>query len=276
MALEVRRRRVGSGDKAVEIVDVLGRLDAPGSALLRSKVQEALKEGSPRIAVNLSDCIEIHREMIGTFHSLGRACLRAGGKLVLFGQKGDIYEYLKRFADTALAPWFGSEREGIVALGGEVPPEKDEVEEGETPAVVALGSDPVFMAVFWKLSTLGGKPVAKFDNIAGGTEFLGRRPIHSVIMDTRLPAHDIARFIRQVRTSPKLRRIGIFLVGPASQVSQIRTLVEEGADRFVPLMFQGEEILARLEDRQAFFKRLKDAYDRFDARFEGGTGSNSK
>jgi len=266
MALDVRRRRIGSGNKAVELLDVIGRLDAPGSALLRSKVQEALKDNSVKIGINLAECVEIHREMIGTFHSLGRACERAGGKLVLFGQKGDVYEYIKRFSDSSIVPWFETEQEGVVALGGEVLEEKESEDTRDKPAVAVIGKDAVFTALFWKLSALGGRPIAKFDAIEQATDFIERHSMHSVVVDSKIPMHDIARFIRQIRINPRLRSMGIFIVGPASHVSQIRVLIEEGADRFVPIMFQGEEILSRLEDRQIFFGRLKEAYDSFDAR----------
>lgn len=265
MALEVRRRRSGSGDRAVEVIDVIGRLDTPGAAMLRSKVQEALKEGSSRIGINLSECVEIHRETIGTFHSLGRACNRTEGRLVLFGMKGDVAEYVRRFADKDLAQWYDIERDAIIALGGEVAPEIEEEGEKETPAVVALGKDQIFRGIFWKLNVLGGRPVAKFDNIEGAEDFLGRRSVHSLLIDTHIPMHEITQLVRKVRTNPKLKFAGIFPVGPPSHISTGRLLVEEGADIFVPLSFSGEEIAAML-DPQTFFARLKDVYERFDAR----------
>ena len=223
MALEVRRRRIGAGDRAVEIIDVIGRLDTPGAAALRSKVQEVLKEGLPRVGINLSECVEIHREMIGTFHSLGRACSRAGGRLVLFGMKGDVAEYVRRFADKDLVPWHEMERDTIIALGGEVPVETKEEEEKEKPAVIALGSDQIFKRIFWKLNALGGRPVAKFDNIEGAEDFLGRRNIHSLLIDTHLPTHDIIQLIRKIRTTPKIRNIGIFLL-PMSKKRRKRVI----------------------------------------------------
>ncbi len=274
MALEVRRRRQGAGERAIEIIDVAGRLDAPGAAMLRTTVQKALKEGSARIAINLVDCVEIHREMMGTFHSLGRACQRAGGGFVLFGQKDDVYEYIRRFADKRLAPWHELERDAILALGGVIEPEKEKGAE-ELAIVVALGANPLFRGIFWKLNTLGGRPVAKFDSIASSTELLARRPIHSLIVDTGLGAHELAQLVRQIRANSRLRGIGIFPVGPPSQKTIGRTLEGEGADRFVPLVFNGEEIAANLDTR-AFFARLKDAYDRFDAQARGREISESQ
>jgi len=266
MALEVRRRRIGSGERAVEIVDIVGRLDAPGSALLRSAVQEALKEGSPRVAINLSDCIEIHRETVGTLHSLGRACKRAGGHLAVFGAKGDVYEYIKTFSDRSLAPWFDSERDAVTGLGGDIKPEPQpgEAVEKEPDLVVALGTDRVFRTLFWKLGKLGGRPVAKFDNIGAAADYITRRKVHSVIVDISLPPHDVAGFIRRLKMSKETRGIGIFLVGPPSVRSVGWILAGEGADKFVPYVFSGEEISSKLEAR-AFFQRLKEAYDRFDA-----------
>jgi anti-anti-sigma regulatory factor len=265
MAFEVRRRRIGSGDRAVEIVDVVGRLDAPGSALLRTSIQQALKEGSARIAVNLSECREIQREVIGTLHSLGRACKRANGGLAIFGAKDDVLEYMKRFGDRELAPWFDTENEAIVSLGGEVIEEPGEDEEQETPVVVAIGSSDPFRRSFWKLNTLGGKPVAKFDNTESAHEFIRRRNVHSVIIDTSLNPHNTARLVRQLRTYPETRQIGIFIVGPPTGRNIGRSLIGEGADNFVPLVFSGEEIAAKLDIR-AFFTRLKEAYDRYEAK----------
>jgi CheY-like chemotaxis protein/anti-anti-sigma regulatory factor len=264
MALEVRRRRIGPGDRAVEILDIVGRLDTPGAALLRSSVQDALREGSSRIALNLSDCVEIHRETVGTLHSLGRACNRAGGKLVIFGAAGDVYEYIKTFTDPGLVPWHETENEAITALGGRVVPAQVDQAGEEPPAVVALGSDDVFRKVFWKLGALGGRPVAKFDSIEAAMDFMRRRPVHSVIIDAKLPQYDVIALVRQIRTTPEIRGMGIFAVGPPSMRGRGRTILEEGADNFVPLVFTGEEIVAKL-DLRAFFSRLKEAYDRFDA-----------
>lgn len=265
MTLDVRRRRTGGGDKAIEILDVVGRLDTPGAALLRSTVQEVLKEGLPRIAVNLADCIEIHREMMGTFHSLGRACMRAGGNLAIFGATGDVYEYVKKFSDPELVIWHLEERKAIVALGGEVEPEKEEPGEDEIPTVIALGSDKIFKALFWKLTKLGGKPVAKFDNIESCEDYIARRPVHSLLVDTSQDTYEITRFIRQVTSSPKLRHIGIFAVGPPSQLKTGRLMVQEGARQFIPYPFDGEEIMVKL-DAKKFFRGLKDVYERFNAK----------
>ncbi len=262
MAVEIRSRRIGSGDQAVEIIDVIGRLDAPGSALLRSTVQEKLKEGMPRVAVNFSECIEINKENINTLHSLGRACQRAGGKLVLYGAAGDVDAYIRKYADKTLAPWFEWEREAIIDLGGEVAPEPGDGEE-EPPVVVALGADPIFRKIFWQLSRLGGRAIAKFDNISSTEDFLKRRQIHSIIIDTGLSSHEIAKLIRRLRTTPKLKNAGIFLVGPPSQRNIGRSLILEGADNFIPFIFTGEEIAAKF-DARTFFQRLKDAYDRFE------------
>jgi len=265
MALEVRRRRIGSGDRAVEIVDVVGRLDAPGSALLRSSIQQALKEGSSRIAVNLTNCREIQREVIGTLHSLGRACRRAEGGLAIFGAKDDVLEYIKRFGDSDLAPWFEAEKEAIINLGGEVADEPAEGEEREAAVTVALGSSEMFRKVFWKLNTLGGKAVAKFDNPEAAHEYIKRRNVHSVIIDTSLNTHNTSRLVRQLRTYPETRQMGIFIVGPPSGRNIGRSLIGEGADNFIPLVFSGEEIAAKLDIR-AFFTRLKEAYDRYETR----------
>jgi hypothetical protein len=265
MALEARRRRIGGGERAIEIVDLVGRLDMPGAALLRNTVQEVLKEGCPRIAVNMAECVEIHREMMGTFHSLGRACIRAGGGLALFAATGDVLEYIRRFGDKSLAPWFGDEKAAVAALGGHVEPEAPKESESERPSVVAIGSDAVFRAVFWKLTALGGRPIAKFDSIAGARDYMARKTIHSILLDSKLSPHEIARFLRELRINSKLKAIGIFIIGPPSQLWTGRSLVQEGADSYVPLSFTGEEIEAKL-DARTFFTRLKEIYDRFDAR----------
>lgn len=271
MALDVHRRRVGSGDHAVEIVDAVGRLDAPGAAILRSTIQQILKESCPRIGINLAECVEIHREMVGTFHSLARACQRAGGGLALFGQAGDVSEYIKRFADAELVSWYERESEAVVALGGKA--EAEEPREGgeEPPAVVAVGDAAIFRGVFWKLGKLGGRPVAKFDSIEACFDYINRRPVHSVIIDSGMPAQDTARLVRQIRASARLRSIGVFVVGIPSQKTTGRALVGEGADAFVPLVFSGEEIAAKLDSR-AFFAGLKEAYERFDTRAEAKEG----
>ncbi|MFH1675489.1 MAG: STAS domain-containing protein [bacterium] len=266
MALEVRRRRTGAGDRAVEIIDIVGRLDMPGSALLRSAVQDILKEGFPRIALNLANCVEIHREMIGTFHSLGRACHRAGGNLALFGQKGDVLEYIKRFGDTSLAPWYDREREAIVALGGEVeaegtPKSGEEVK----PLVVILGSDSMFRGVFRTFERIGGKPVVMYDNTDACAEFIFGKHIHSLLIDATMSAHDTARLIKRIRSDAELKNTGVFIVGPPSKIGAGRALMGEGADNFIPFVFSGEEISAKF-DGKAFFTRLKDAYERYETK----------
>ena len=268
MALEVRRRRTGAGDRAVEIVDIIGRLDMPGSALLRSTMQDILKEGLPRIALNLSNCLEIHREMIGTFHSLGRACLRAGGNLALFGQTGDVLEYIKKFGDTSLAPWYDREREAIVALGGE--PEPEETSKGTVeikPIVVILGSDTIFRGVFRTFERIGGKPIVMFDNADACEEFIFGKRIHSLLIDVTMSAHDTARLIKRIRSDAELKNTGVFIVGPASKIGAGRALMSEGADNFIPFVFSGEEIAAKF-DGKAFFARLKDAYGRYETKLK--------
>jgi hypothetical protein len=265
MALEARRRRIGGGERAVEIIDLIGRLDMPGAGLLRNTVQDVLKEGCPRIAVNMAGCVEIHREMMGTFHSLGRACIRAGGGLVIFGASGDVLEYIRRFGDKTLAPWFGDEKSAVVALGGQVVEETPKESESESPNVVAIGSDPVFHAVFWKLTALGGRPIAKFDSIGSSADFLARRQIHSILIDSKLSPQEISTFIKQVRMASKLKNIGIFIIGPPSANSTGKVLLDEGADSFVTLSFAGEEIESKL-DLRTFYARLKEVYERFEVR----------
>jgi hypothetical protein len=114
---------------------------------------------------------------------------------------------------------------------------------------------------------LGGRPIAKFDTVAAGSEFMSRRAIHSVLIDGSLSALEIVALIRQVRRTSQLKGAGIFVIGVPSQRGAGRTLVEQGADNFVPLVFRGEEIPAKL-DARAFFARLKEIYARFDARSE--------
>jgi len=264
MALEVPTRRVGSGERAVEIIDVIGRLDTPGGAHLRSVVQNILKEGSPRIAVNLTKCVEIHRETTGSIHSLARACKRAGGGLVIFGASGDVHAYIKRFVDPNMAPWYEGENEAIRALGGEPLPEKADKQNADLPVVVALGTDRVFRKLFWKLGKLGGKPLAKFDDIESGLDLMTRRNVHSVIIDSFLNTHDVAKLLRRIKTSSGLRDIGIIVVGPPSMKNVGRALINDGATYFVPYVFKGEEIVANLEARE-FFNRLKEVYERFEA-----------
>jgi hypothetical protein len=265
MALEARRRRIGGGDRAIEIIDLVGRLDVPGAGLLRNTVQGILKEGSSRIAVNLAQCVEIHKEVIGTFHSLGRACIRAGGGLVIFGAAGDVNEYVKRFADKSLAPWFDDEKSAVASLGGHIEETSKKEEDVETPSIVAIGADQVFHAAFWKLTTLGGHPVAKFDSFEGSSNYISRRPIHSLLIDSTLPAQEISKFIKQIRINSKVRNVGIFIIGPPSRFSVGKLLLGEGADNFVAFYFNGEEIESKL-DLRSFFSKLKEAYERFDAR----------
>jgi len=262
MALEIRRRRVGSGDKAIEIIDVVGRLDTPGGAQLRSSVQDALKEGTPRVALNLADTKEIHKEIVGTVHSLGRACQRADGKLVMFGADGDVLEYVKTFADKELAPWFDTERDAILALGGEVEPEEDISQTDLPTVIIALGSDKLFRKVFWKLGKMGGMPLAKFDTIDAALDFIGKRKVHSIVLDLNIDLHEGARLIRLIRTTPSMRKVGIFLIGPPSKKSTGKALIQEGANYFIPYKFDGEEILSKL-DGKTFFHELKAAYGRF-------------
>jgi CheY-like chemotaxis protein len=271
MALEIRRRRIGAGERAIEIVDIIGRLDLPGAGNLRTTVQEILKEGCPRIAVNMAGCVEIHRETMGTFHSLGRACQRAGGGLVLFGATGDVFEYIRRFADRNLAPWQGDEATAIRSLGGEVEQEKPRSISDSESVVAALGTDTVFHAVFWKFPTLGGRGFVKFESVNGCLEYILTHPTHSLLVDVKLPTHDLAGLIRKIRTTPQLKKVGVFVIGPPSYKSTARALVEEGADDFVLFPFAGEEILAKL-DGKLFFDKLKDIYGRFDIRTKAKEG----
>jgi len=265
MALEIRRRRVGSGDLAIEIIEVIGRLDTPGGSQLRASVQEALKEGTPKVALDLTETKEIHKEMVGTIHSLGRACQRADGSLVIFGAMGDVLAYLETFAERSLAPWHNTERDAIIALGGEVEPEETEVSDDQPSVIIALGSDKLFRKVFWKLGKMGGMPLAKFDTIPAALDYLGKRKVHSIVLDVNIDLHEGARLIRQIRTTPAFRKVGIFIVGPTSKKTTGKAFIQEGADGFIPFKFSGEEIFAMF-DRKAFFHHLKLAYEKFEVK----------
>jgi response regulator RpfG family c-di-GMP phosphodiesterase len=171
-----------------------------------------------------------------------------------------------KVGDRNLAPFRPDEKSAITALGGQVEAEEpEEEEEPEPPVVVALGSDAIFRALFWKLSVLGGRAVAKFDTIEGGLQYLLKRNVHSVLIDASLPAHEAAKFVRQVRTTQQLKHIGLFVVGAPSRRGAARSVVEEGAHVFIPFSFTGEEIVSKL-DARAFFAKLKEVYERFDAR----------
>ena len=263
MALELRRRRIGSGDQSVNIIDVVGRLNVPGSSQLRADIQDFLKSGIPRIALNLTECVEIKKEVFGTFHSLGRACQRAGGNLIVYGAKDDPLEYIKAFLNPDLVKWSESENEAILALGGQ--PEPDESDGEDSSVIVALGSDNFFQKVFWKLNVMGKVPVAKFDSIASVTDFINRSKIHSLILDPTMSGHDLIKFIRQVKSNPKLRTTGIYIIGKPSARTLALILMNEGADYFVPFVFNGEEILSRFNSRE-FFHQLKDAFEKFETR----------
>jgi len=264
MALEIRRRRVGSGDKAVEIIDVIGRLDTPGGAQLRSAVQEALKEGTPRIAINFAETKEIHRETVGALHSLGRACQRAEGKLGIFGAEGDVLEYLKSFADPSLAPWFPDEKTAIVGVGGELEVEEQDKLNDSPDVVIALGFDNIFRKIFWKLAKMGGMPVAKFDAVPPALDYLLKRKVHSIVLDITIDLHDGAKLVRQIRTTPSIRKVGIFLVGPPSKRSTGKALLQEGADNLTLYSFSGEEIFSKFNPKP-FFHQLKEAFAKFEA-----------
>ncbi len=265
MALELRRRRIGSGDRAAEIIDVIGRLNTAGSAMLRSSLQEVLKEGSPRIAINLSELVEIKKEVFGAIHSLGRACSRAGGSLVVYGATGDPLEYVKAYIDENLVRYFETENEAVVALGGEPEPLPDETEDEGPGVVVVIGADDTFRKIFWNLGVMGGHPVAKFDNIPAAVDYAGRQKIYCILIDPSLTGHDLIRLIRQIRSNPEMRGIGIFIVGKPTSRRSAKMLLDEGADKFVPFVFKGEEIMANFDSR-TFFSSLKEAFKRYDIR----------
>ncbi|MCX6644893.1 MAG: hypothetical protein NTY09_00825 [bacterium] len=267
MALELRRRRIGAGDYAVEIIDIVGRLNVPGSSQLRSLVQDALKEGTPRVAINFSECVEVKKEAFGAFHSLGRACMRAHGNLVIYGAKDDPLEYVKKFIDTNLVKWYDSEKEAILALGGTPEPEQVYIEEitSDREAIVVIGIADIFYKVFWKLNVLGGLQVVKFDNLTSALQYLERRKVHSLIIDPTFSGHDLIRFIRHIKSSKQYMKTGIFIVGNPSSRTSAMILMNEGADNFIPFVYQGEEIFAKFDQRE-FFKRLQDIYKKFEAR----------
>lgn len=267
MALELRRRRIGAGDHAVEIIDIVGRLNMPGSSLLRSMVQDSLKEGSPRIAVNFSECVEVKKEVFGTFHSLGRACTRAGGSLAVYGARDEPIEYVKTFLDTKLVKWFETEKEAVIALGGTPDPEPVHIEETATDreSIVVIGTSEIFHKVFWKLSVLGGLQVMKFDNLTSTLQYLERRVPHSLIIDPTFSGHDLIRFIRRIKSDARYRKTGIFIVGNPSSRTGAMILMNEGADNFIPFVYQGEEVLAKFDQRE-FFRRLQDTYKRYEDR----------
>jgi hypothetical protein len=267
MALELRRRRIGAGDYAVEIVDIVGRMNVPGSSQLRALVQDILKEGTPRVAVNFSECVEIKKEVFGTFHSLARACQRAEGNLVIYGAKDDPLEYVKKFIDKKLVKWYDAEKEAVLALGGTPEPEPVNIDEtvSDRETIVVIGISEIYNKVFWKLNVLGGLQVVKFDNLTSALQYLERRKVHSLIIDPTFSGHDLIRFIRHVKSSKQYMKTGIFIVGNPSSRTSAMILMNEGADSFTPFVYQGEEVLAKFDQRE-FFKRLQDVYKKFEIR----------
>ena len=155
----------------IVILDLNGRLDVPGAAVLKSTVRDLVEEGSLLVALNFSDVDYIGMDSVGALVSIKKLITRMGGKLAIFAPKWDVREYIEKFSFEADVPLVNDESQALTALGL-----KSQERRLGDPVYLALGSSAPFKELFWKVKKLGGVPVERFELIEPAKRGMAARP----------------------------------------------------------------------------------------------------
>jgi len=243
--------------KSILILDLEGRLDIPGAALLKKMIREQMEEGSRLFALNFAKVDYIGKDTVGTIVSVKKEITRSEGKFVIFAPHWDVKEYVERFSFQADIPIFDDEPQALVALG-EVP----DVKIPGQASYLALGSSSAFKEIFWTIKRLGGIPVERFEEVQQAKQGMAQLKVGVVLLDALLPRNSAVDALRELRMEEWCRDAVILVIGPDSSRSMYNAMRDYGADDFVPIPFEREELVSSI-DKGQFFELLKRKFDLF-------------
>lgn len=249
--MHISRRKIES----ILILDLEGKLDIPGSALLKKIIREQLEEGSRLFALNFAKVEYIRKETVGTIVSLNKEVTRSEGKFVIFAPHWDVKEYVERFSFDADIPIFDDETRALEALGQKI----EERVPGES-IYLALGSSSAFKEIFWTVKKLGGVPVERYEEIEQALQGVSQCKVEVVLLDALLPQNGALQAIKELRLDECCRDAVVLVIGPDSARSMYNAMRDYGADDFVPVPFDREELVSSIDKRQ-FFELLKRKFD---------------
>ena len=81
-----------------------------------------------------------------------------------------------------------------------------------------------------------------------------------VLLDALLPQNGALQAIRELRLDECCKDSAVLVVGPDSARSMYNAMRDYGADDFVPIPFDREELVSSIDKRQ-FFELLKRKFD---------------
>ncbi len=215
-------------------------------------MREQLEEGSRLFAFNLAGVDYIAKETVGTLVSIKKEITLHEGKLAIFAPRWDIKEYIDKFSFETDVPVFDEEYDALMSLDKKVAI----AEASSGPAYVALGSSSAFKELFWTVKRLGGVMVERYEATDQAIDELSKRDVQVVLLDALMPRNAALDAVKQMRIAPNFRNSVILVIGPDSSRSMYNAMRDYGADDFVPVPFDREELVSSI-DKPQFFELLK-------------------
>ena len=142
-----------------------------------------------------------------------------------------------------------------------------EAMEGSVPAPTKLAGnilivDPAAARRWHILQVLGdlaGK-IHEASSTSEGLSILAREPIDLVLLDLRAPELGAANFCRQVRNSPAMKFLQIFVIAESENLESEVTAIEAGANEFLVAPLRDRALRARVQSNLRH-KEMVDSLD---------------
>jgi anti-sigma B factor antagonist len=249
--MQIDRRKIGE----IIILDMEGRLDIPGAALLKQMVREQLEEGSRLFALNFAKVDYIGKETVGAIVSIKSEITGSEGRMVIFAPKWDVKDYIEHFSYKSDIAVLENESGALEMLGA-----KQAGAEPQGPIYMALGSSSAFKELFWTVKRLGGVPIERYEATEQAISGTGGRSVEVILLDALMPQNEALQAVREIRLKNWGKGAVILVIGPDSSRSLYNAMHDYGADDFVPIPFDREELVSSI-DKGQFFQLLKRKFD---------------
>ena len=109
------------------------------------------------------------------------------------------------------------------------------------------------------LGDLAGK-IHEASSTSEGLSILAREPIDLVLLDLRAPEVGAANFCRQVRNSPAMKFLQIFVIAESENLESEVTAIEAGANEFLVAPLRDRALRARVQSNLRH-KEMVDSLD---------------
>jgi len=249
--MNIGQRKIDS----VVILDLEGRLDVPGTALLKKTVRELLDDGSRLFALNFAGVDSVAKESVGGLVSIKKQVDENEGRLAIFAPKWDVKEYIETFSFKTDVHLADDEPGALQALG--IKPQEQRL--GDI-VYLALGSSAPFKELFWKVKSLGGVSVERFELIEPAKRGMACRKVSLILLDALMPGNRSLEAVKEFRIDKWCKDAVILVIGPDSSRQMYNSMREYGADDFVPIPFAREELVSSIDAKQ-FFELLKKKFE---------------